>query len=145
MSDIVGRKPPTWFWVVAVLGLLWEAFGVATYLMHVEILPMNTSGMNEAELTLSRSMPNWATAAYAIAVFAGLLGAVGLALRKGWSRTLLFLSLLALLVQFGWWVLISGAMEIIGPSMMVMPAVVIVVGVVLVLVANHAAKRGWLT
>ena len=145
MSDIVGRKPPAWFWVVAVLGLLWEAFGVATYLMHVRVLPNDTSRMSEAEIALAGSMPVWATAAYAIAVFAGLLGAVGLALRKGWSRTLLFLSLLALLVQFGWWVLMSGAMEVIGPSMLTMPAVVIVVGIVLVLIANHAAKRGWLT
>lgn len=145
MSDIVGRRPPAWYWVVAVLGLLWEAFGVATYLMHVDVLPMDTSGMSDAEVALGESMPVWATAAYAIAVFAGLLGAVGLALRKGWSRTLLFLSLLALLVQFGWWVLMSGAMEVIGPSMLTMPAVVIVVGIVLVLIANHAAKHGWLT
>jgi hypothetical protein len=145
MNGIVGPRPPAWFWIVAVLGLLWEAFGVATYLMHVGVLPMDTSGMSEAETQLSENMPTWATAAYAVAVFAGLIGALGLVLRKGWSRTLLFLSLLALLVQFGWWVLLSGAMEVIGPSMMTMPAIVIVVGVILVLFANHAAKRGWLT
>lgn len=145
MSDIVGRRPPTWFWIVAVLGLLWEAFGVATYLMHVGVLPNDTSRMSAAEVALAESMPVWATAAYAVAVFAGLLGAVGLFLRKGWSRSLLFLSLLALLVQFGWWIFISGAMEVIGPSMLTMPIVVIVVGILLVWIANHAAKRGWLT
>jgi MFS superfamily sulfate permease-like transporter len=80
-----------------------------------------------------------------VAVFAGLLGALGLLIRKGWSRSLLFLSLLALLVQFGWWIFISGAMEVIGPSMLTMPIVVIVVGIFLVWIANHAAKRGWLT
>ena len=145
MSDIVGRRPPTWFWIVAVLGLLWEAFGVATYLMHVGVLPSDTSRMSAAEVALAESMPVWATAAYAVAVFAGLLGAVGLFLRKGWSRSLLFLSLLALLVQFGWWIFISGAMEVIGPSMLTMPIVIIVVGILLVWIANHAAKRGWLT
>ena len=145
MIDIVGPRPPAWFWIAAVLGLLWEAFGVATYLMHVGVLPMDTSGMSPAEVQLGESMPAWATAAYAVAVFAGLIGALGLVLRKGWSRTLLFLSLLALLVQFGWWVLMSGAMEVIGPSMIAMPAVVIVVGVILVFFANYAAKRGWLT
>ena len=145
MNGTVGRKPPSWFWVVAVLGLLWEAFGVATYLMHVGLIPNDTSGMSAAERTLSDSMPTWATAAYAIAVFSGLLGALGLLLRKGWSRTLLFLSLLGLLVQFAWWVLMSGAMEVIGPSMMTMPAIVIIVGIVLVWFANLGAKRGWLT
>ena len=145
MSDIVGRRPPAWYLVVAVLGLLWEAFGVATYLMHVGVLPNDTSRMSAAEIALAGSMPSWATAAYAVAVFAGLIGAVGLFLRKGWSRSLLFLSLLALLVQFGWWILMSGAMEVIGPSVVTMPIVVIVVGIFLVWIANHAAKRGWLT
>jgi len=145
MKDIVRPRPPAWFWVAAILGLLFEAFGVGTYLVHVGVLPMDTNTMSAAERQLNESMPTWATAAYAVAVFAGLLGALGLVLRKGWSRTLLFLSLLALLVQFGWWVLMSGAMEVIGPSMLTVPVIVIVVGAILVFFANYAAKRGWLT
>ena len=144
MSAMIGSRPPAWFWLVAVLALLWEAFGVATYLMHVGMLP-DMMEVSAAERQLAESMPDWATAGYAVAVFAGLLGALGLLMRKGWSRTLLFLSLLGLLVQFGWWVLMSGARTIIGPSSMIMPGVVILVGVFLVWFANHAAKRGWLS
>ncbi len=144
MNNIVGLRPPAWFWAVAVLGLLFEGFGVATYLMHVGIIP-NSSSMSPAELELSESMPVWATTAYAVAVFAGLLGALGLLLRKRWARSLLILSLIALLIQFGWWVLMSGAMEVIGPSMMTAPAIVTLVAILLVWLASHAAARGWLT
>ena len=145
MNGIVGSRPPAWFWIVAGLGLLWEAYGVYTYLAHVGAVPMNTSGADPAAVRISQDMPVWATAAYAVAVFSGLLGALGLLLRKGWSRSLLFLSLLALLVQFGWWVLMSGAREAIGPSVMIVPGVIILVGILLVWFANLAGKRGWLT
>ena len=145
MNDVTGARPPAWFWVLAVLGLLWEAFGVATYLMHVGVIASDNSGMSEAEVTLMNAIPAWATAAYAVAVFAGLAGALGLLLRKRWSQTLLLLSLIAILVQFTWWVLLSGAMEVIGPSVLGMPAVIIAVAILLVWLANAGAKRGWLT
>ena len=136
MNDDIVARPPVWFWILAVLGLLWELFGVATYLMHVGVLPSADSGMSAAEQALADGMPAWATAAYAVAVFVGALGALGLVLRKAWSRLLLILSLLALLVQFGWWLFLSGAMEVIGPSAATMPIIVI-----LVAIAARLARR----
>lgn len=143
MNEVIGAKPPSWFWIVATLGVLWEGFGVATYLMHVGILPTDPGAMSEAERALMDATPVWATAAYAIAVFGGLLGAVGLLLRKAWSRALLIVSLVAILVQFTWWVFLSGALEVIGTSVFIMPAVIILAGALLVWLAGTAMKRGW--
>lgn len=144
MNDAIVVRPPAWFWILAILGLLFELFGVGTYLMYVGILPGNDADMSEAERALMDGMPVWATAAYAIAVFAGALGALGLLLRKAWARLLLILSLLGILVQFGWWLLLSGAMEVIGPSVATVPAVIILVAIVLVWLAGIGVKRGWL-
>ncbi len=144
MNDAIVARPPVWFWILAALGLLWELFGVATYLMHVGVLAAGDSGMSEAERALSDSMPTWATAAYAVAVFAGALGALGLLLRKASSRPLLILSLIALLVQFGWWLLLSGAMAVIGPSAATMPVIIVLVGGLLVWLAGIGVRRGWL-
>jgi hypothetical protein len=58
---------------------------------------------------------------------------------------LLWLSLIAVVIQFGWWILLSGAMEVMGASMLVMPAIVIVVAVILVWLAGTGVKRGWLS
>ena len=142
MDEAAIARPPAWFRVVAIVALLWELFGVATYLMHVGILPGGQ--MTDVERDLTNSMPIWATAAYALAVFAGAVGALGLLLGRSWARPLLILSLVAVVVQFGWWLLLSGALEALGPSAATMPVVVILVGVALVWLANTGVRRGWL-
>ena len=143
MSDVRDARPPTWFWIVAVLGLLWELFGVAMYLMHVGVLP-NSGEMSEAERSLMESSPIWVTALFAIGVFGGALGTLGLLLRKRWARPLLILSLAAVILQFGGWLLATDAIAIIGPSVFAMPAVIVVVAILLAWLASIAVRRGWL-
>lgn len=142
MNEAAIARPPLWFGLVAILALLWELFGVATYLMHVGILPAQE--MSEIERNLAEGMPIWATAAYATAVFTGALGALGLLLGKRWAHPLLLLSLVALAIQFAWWLILSGAMTAIGSSAAVMPAVVTLVGALLVWLAGVGVGRGWL-
>jgi len=143
MNDINAGRPPAWFWAVAVLGLLWELFGVAMYLMHVGVLP-NSQEMSDAERSLMESSPMWVTGLFAIGVFAGALGALGLVLRMRWARPLLLLSLVAVILQFGGWLLTTDAVAVIGPSVFVMPAVIVAVAILLVWVATVALRRGWL-
>ena len=144
MNEAAIARPPVWFRILAILALLWELFGVSTYLMHVGILPSDPGGMSEVERSLSGSMPIWATAAYAVAVFAGAVGALALLLGKAWARPLLILSLIGIVIQFTWWLLLSGAMDAIGGSAAIMPLIVILVGAALVWLANIGVRRGWL-
>jgi len=142
--NMVGTSPPAWFRIVAVLAVLWNCLGVWGYLAKVGVAP-NMMEMTADEIALVASMPTWATAGYALAVFGGLLGSLGLLLGKAWARLLLILSLLGMLVQFGWWLLMSGAMEQMGASSAAMPAVVVLIGVLLLWLANMGIKRGWLS
>ena len=144
MSDAIDSRPPTWFWIVAVLGLLWELFGVWMYLMTVGVVP-NAKEMSEAERSLMESSPTWVTGLFAIGVFAGALGALGLVLRRRWARPLLVLSLIAVILQFGGWLLMTDAIEIMGPSVFVMPAVIVVVAILLAWLATVGVRRGWLS
>ncbi|HET9640170.1 MAG TPA: hypothetical protein VFP12_13285 [Allosphingosinicella sp.] len=144
MSDGIDSRPPTWFWIVAVLGLLWELFGVAMYLMHVGVLP-NSQEMSEAERSLMESSPVWVTGLFAIGVFGGALGTLGLLLRKRWARPLLILSLIAVILQFGGWLLATDAIRVIGPSVFAMPAVIAAVAILLAWLATIAVRRGWLS
>jgi hypothetical protein len=141
MSDVIDSRPPAWFWIVAVLGLLWELFGVAMYLMQVGVLP-NSAEMSDAERSLMESSPMWVTGLFAIAVFSGALGALGLLLRKRWARPLLILSLIAVILQFGGWLLMTDAIAVIGPSVFVMPAMIVAVAILL---ASMGVRRGWLS
>lgn len=144
MASTIPMPAPAWFRPVAVLGLLWELFGVATYLMHVGVLPSMTGEMSEAERSLMESSPTWVTALFAIAVFAGALGALGLVLGRRWAKPLLIVSLIAVVLQFGGWLLMTDAIAVIGPSVFAMPAVITLVAILLVWMANRAAARGWL-
>lgn len=136
---------PGWFRIAAILGLLWELFGVAMYLMHVGVLPNDASQMSEAERSLMASSPTLVTALFAIAVFSGAIGALGLVLRRRWARPVLILSLVAVIGQFGGWLLFTDAMSIIGPTVFVMPLVIVLAAILLVWLANKGVKRGWLS
>lgn len=142
--NIIGSRPPAWFWIVAALGLLWEGFGVAQYLMHVGVLPNNME-MSEAERSLMQRSPMWVTGLFAIAVFSGALGALGLLLRQSWARLLLLLSLVAVILQFGGWLLATDAIAVIGPTVFIMPAIIVAVAILLYWVANTGVRRGWLS
>ncbi|HEX8571184.1 MAG TPA: hypothetical protein VF759_00380 [Allosphingosinicella sp.] len=143
MSDGIDARPPGWFWIVGALALLWELFGVAMYLMHVGVIP-DSGEMSEAERSLMESSPTWVTGLFAIGVFAGALGVLGLLLRKRWARPLLLLSLLAVVLQFGGWLLVTDAIAVIGPSVFAMPAVIVLVAILLAWLAAVGVRRGWL-
>lgn len=75
-------KPPIWFWVVSILGLLWNLSGVYSYLSSTFNQTEMLEAMNQAQRELFEAMPTWANVAFAIAVLLGVLASIGLLLRK---------------------------------------------------------------
>jgi hypothetical protein len=144
MATTYSERVPTWFWIVSGLALLWEAMGCYAYLAQSSMDAAQLAALPEAQQQLMSNVPAWVTAAFALATWGGLAGAIGLLLRRTWARALFIVSLVAALVQFGWWFLIAGAAAVIGPSAYAMPATVIVVAVLLVWFATMAIRRGWL-
>ena len=139
MSDVTATAPaPGWLRVVALLGLLWNLFGVFQYLVTVGVFP----GADEAAVA---AMPAWVTAAFAIAVFGGAFGCLGLLMLKGWSRLMLLVSLVAVAAMDAWIFLLSdNGRDMAGPELGV-TVTVLVVAILLVGVANSAGRKGWLS
>lgn len=136
---------PVWYWVVSVLALLWGAAGCFAYVSQVTISPEDFARLPEAQRQIWASMPGWVTGAYAVAVWISLAGAVALLLRRRLARTAYIVSLIAVLVQFGWVFL---ATPILGlyplAEAVTFPLVIVVLGIALVWFSNMAARRGWL-
>jgi hypothetical protein len=132
---------PAWFRVAALVAILWNAFGVAMYLDSVGVFGDPLEGLSEAERAFATSLPAWVTAAFAIGTFAGLLGSVGLLLRRRWARPVLLVSLAALLLLEGWIVFLSGAVKLFG---LAVPITVVIGAVVLAWLAGRSDRRGWL-
>src|SRR5690606_2108284 len=104
-------KPPTWFWVVSIIALLWNLMGVFNYLNQALNKQAILESLDEAQRAVFEGIPAWATAAFAIAVFSGALGSIGLLVRKKWARPLFILSLVTAVAQFVHWLFINNAVE----------------------------------
>lgn len=137
-------KPPTWFWVVSVIALLWNLIGVMNYLNQAFNQVALLESMNQAQREAFEGIPAWATAAFAIAVFSGTLASIGLLVRKKWARPLFIISLVAALAQFIHWLFISNAVEAFGPSTYAMPVVIIIIGIYLIFFSKKGIEKGWL-
>lgn len=144
MNRVLNAKPPTWFWLASALALLWSLIGVWTYLEQVTMTPADLARMPDGMRTLYETAPVWQTGAFAVAVFSGLIGCVGLLLRKMWARTFFIISLVAVLVQFFWPFFMADGLSLIGPSGAIMPAIIVAVTAFLIWLANIGIQRGWL-
>ena len=52
--------------------------------------------------------------------------------------------MVAVILQFGGWLLMTDAVSVIGPSVFAAPAVIVAVAILLAWAANKGAQRGWL-
>ena len=146
MSEKSNAKPPVWFWIVSVIALLWNGWGVNMYLQQAYNTESYRAMYPDPEmLELANNTPAWATAAYAIAVFAGLLGCVGLLLRKKWAKPIFVLSLLGVFVSMTYHIFMSKAFEVYGTEAVFMPIVVTLIAIFLVWFAKKGIAKGWLS
>jgi uncharacterized membrane protein len=116
--------PPVWLRIVGVLGIVWNAIGVVSYLGHVGLMePMGPPP--------EQPMPAIVTGSYAIGVFGAVLGCLGLALARRWARPVLWVSFIGLVVDWGWIFLVTQQWSFaLGASVLVL--------------ADRAARNGWL-
>ena len=146
MSDALNGKPPTLFWVIAVVLLLWNFTGLMFYYgqvtMTAEVLAENFSA---AERAFMAQIPVWATAAYATAVTAGVIGAALLLLRKALALPFFILSFAGVLIQDFDAFVLSDAIGVWGSSALTLPAVVIVMCIFEIWYTRTAKAKGWLT
>jgi hypothetical protein len=146
MSTIQQKiKPPAWFWVTAILALIWNAIGVFAYLGQAFMTDEMKTQLPPEQLALMESTPSWVTAAFAIAVWGGLLGSLALLLRKKWSKPVFLISLLAILGQMAYSIFMTNSAEIYGTLQgIVLPMLVIFIGILLYLLAGMAIRKGWM-
>ena len=139
------NKPPSWFWVVSVLALLWGGAGCAAYLSQVTESPADIARLPAAERELEMMLPVWLTGVYAIAVWSGLAGAVALLARRRIARVFYVVSLAAIVVQFGWIFAMTPIIAHMGFAKAAgFPIVIAVLGAALIEFAGFARARGWL-
>ena len=142
MATNAPAAPPGWFRIAALLAILWNAFGVYQYLSTTGLFGDTLAKLPDAQRAAAEAMPDWLYIAFAIGVLAGLVGSVNLLLRKRSAVRLLALSLAGLAVLEGWILFASGNVEAHGGP--ALPVTILIVAALLLWLAIHARKRGWL-
>lgn len=89
-------KAPAWFWVAAVLSLLWNSFGCLDYTMTAMRNPTYLAQFPPEMIDFIDAFPTWAIAAWALGVWGALAGSLLLLLRSRWAVVAFGASLLGL-------------------------------------------------
>lgn len=138
-------KVPGWFWGVVIFALLWNIMGVLSFIQHTFISEEALAMLPENESALYENYPAWATAIFAVAVFGGLFGSLGLLLRKRWSKLLFIISLSAVVPQMIHNLFFTKSMEVYGPGQATtMPSMIVLFAILFIWFSNVAIKKSWL-
>ncbi len=132
---------PTSFWVISIVSLLWNLMGAMAYVRQA----YRMDPLDPAQQALLDSTPAWATGAFAIAVFAGVLGCVALLMRKQFAVPLFMASLAGVVIQQINNFFLSDAISVYGAQAIVFPIIVLAIAVYLIYYSRSATAKGWLT
>jgi hypothetical protein len=138
-------RPTKIYWVISIIGLLWMLVGVAAWTADLMTNDAAIAQMSAAQQQLYKSRPQWMFVVYAIAIFTGLVGTIGMLARKTWGVTALAISLIAIIVQFGYTFIGLHAISIVGADVALpLPIAVFVIGAFLLWYSIRATKLGWI-
>ncbi|MGB5161057.1 MAG: hypothetical protein WBP10_20205 [Thermoanaerobaculia bacterium] len=138
-------KTPMHLWIVGVLALLWNFMGAFDYLATQLKLESYMGNFSEEQLEYFYGIPAWAVSGWAIAVWIGLVGTVGLLLRRKWSVLAFAVSLAGLAISSIYTLFLSNGLEIMGGTGTVMTVLIWVISIFLVWYSKQQVKAGVLT
>lgn len=137
------NKPSWLFWIVAVLALLWNGFGVFDYWMTSTGNEKYLQDFDPEMIEWILGFPMWRNLIWIISMGAGVLGAVALVLRKKIASTLFLVNFATLLIGFvGHDILLANGIEMYGQLGLIASGAIIAVSGFFWWWSNRAASRG---
>lgn len=131
--------------VISILAILWNLFGVLSFLGHAFMQEQTNATLNDAQRAYMEGFPAWGYIVFGTAVTTGILGAIGLLMRKSWTPLVFTISLLAILVNQFYPIVATNYMEIFGSSSIFMPIIITAIGAALLFYSKQCDKKGWLS
>jgi hypothetical protein len=137
-------KAPWHLWLVGAIALLFNAMGAFDYLMWMIEGPpyLAQGGMTPAQIALYQNMPFWAVAVWAVGVFAAVIAALLLLLRRRLAAPLFALSFVAFLLYALYIYGIAHGGAAMGRGMEIMSAVIAALLLFFTWYARTMAERG---
>lgn len=134
---------PWHLWVVGILGGLWSAMGVLSFMLTQMNVEAVMSQFPPEQRAYFASFPLWIDACWAINVFAGVAGCLLLLLKKRLAFPVLLASLIGSTVSTLGGVFLLGGMQVMRETGdLTLTFVPIVVGAFLALYARAMSRKG---
>ncbi|SFU28640.1 hypothetical protein SAMN05216480_101388 [Pustulibacterium marinum] len=137
-------KPPISFWIISALAIIWNVMGVLAFIGDLMITDELLAQMPETERNLRAQFPEWSTTVYGIATISGAIAALLMSLRKKLSHYVFLISLLAVLVQMYYTIFVVKVADVMGPTSLIFPIIIIGIGIFLLAYTFYALKKQWL-
>lgn len=137
---------PRHLWVVGGIALLWNAFGAMDYVMTQMKNEAYMRSFTPEQLEFFYGFPVWVVAAWAIAVWGGVVGSVLLLVRKRFAVQAFLASLIGMVITTFHNYVLSSGFEVAGDLFFILfTGAIFVVAVILFRYAHAMQKRGVLT
>ena len=133
---------PAWYWGVAIAALLFELAGA---FLFANSLTLDPATLPLDQRAVFDATPQWMTIAWAVAIGAGLIGSIGLVLRRRFAEPALLVSLIAVAVQFSGIFLVRQLRELTPEDHLLVPVVILVLAYAFWQAAKLAHRRSWLS
>ena len=130
------------YWVIAVVGLLWNAFGCVDYIMTQTRNPAYLAAVPAEQLAFVDSFPLWVHGAWAVGVWFSLLGSVLMLLRSRWAVPAFALSLIGLAASTLYQAVVGMPASMTTPPMLAVQATIWVVLIFLIWYMRRCRQQG---
>lgn len=142
MDDQLATRPiPGWFKFAAGASILFMLIGCAGYVMDVTADP---ASLELDQRALMDARPMWQVAAYALAVWVGLAGAILLFLRRKLAEPLLLVSLIACVFTFLPYFVVPAVRDLVTTNDIAFGLAIIAITWTIFWLARNSKRRGWL-
>jgi len=135
---------PIWFRVVAILLVLWGLLGCYSCYLQLALGAEAMGPTTDYDRALYDSLPVWYNALFIVAVVTAFAGAVALIARSVLAIPLFAISLVAVVIQFGWLFAATDMIAVKGVWTTYFPLFIAALGVFQFWFARHARSRRWI-
>ena len=131
-STVVTERPktPIWFWIVAVVALIWNSFGAVDYTLTQMGNEAYLAAFTEEQRAFYLGFPLWYEAVWAIAVWSAVIASLALLIRSKFAAPAFLVSLVFFLVSAAYLFGFTAAYDLMGGIGGVIFSVVILLSLV---------------
>lgn len=146
MEAAAQSKLPVYFWIVAILALLWNAMGAIDYTMTQTHNEAYLAGLTDEQRAFVDTFPAWAVTGWAFGVWGAFTGSLLLLLRSRHAVTAFILSLLGLTVSSLFQYVFSGVnyVNMFGTASIAFSLFIWVIAIAVLVYSRAMLRKGFL-